>query len=88
MLMGERRARIEFLTSADGKKRCEVVQRPDGFFVYVEETFFTEDEREFGGSIYDYWSPTHFSGLFNSLEDAKADAVGQFPWLRDAISPT
>jgi hypothetical protein len=84
MLMGERRETIEALTSADGKKRCDIVQRPDGFFVYIEETFFTEDEREFGGGIYDYWSPTYFSGLFDSAESAKADAVGQFPWLREA----
>ena len=55
MPMAERGVRIEALTSADGKKRWEVVQRPDGFFVYSEEQFFTEDERQFGGGIYDYW---------------------------------
>ena len=84
--MDEGRVTIEAFASADGKKRCEIVQRPDRFFVYVEETLRTDDEREFGGGIYDYWSPTHFSGLFDSLEDARADAVGQIPWLRDAIS--
>ena|SRR5215472_1981447 len=76
--------RMEAASSLDGKKRWAVVQRPDGFFVYSEETFLTEDETQFGGGIYDYWSPTHVSGLFDTLESAKADAMGQFPWLRDA----
>lgn len=76
--------RFEALTSGDGKRRCELVQRPDGFFFYAEETFITLDEREFGGGIYDYWRPTFFSALFDTVEAAKADGVQQFPWLREA----
>jgi hypothetical protein len=85
-MMNEGSVAIEVYASLDGQKRCEIRQRRDGLFVYVEETFFTEDEREFGGGIYDHWSPTHFSGLLGSLEDARADAIGQLPWLKTAAA--
>jgi hypothetical protein len=55
---------IESWTSADGKKRCKVVQREDGFLAYVEDMFVTLDERKFGGGIYAFWKPSHSSGLF------------------------
>jgi hypothetical protein len=77
---------IQDFTSADGKKRCAIVQRSDGFFLYSEETFVTDDEREFGGGIYEYWTPTHFSGLFDTAAAAKADALGQLPWLRETTN--
>lgn len=46
----------------------------------------TDDEREFGGGIYEYWTPTHFSGLFDTAAAAKADALGQLPWLRETTN--
>ena len=72
-------------TSLDGAKRWELVQRPDGFFVYSEDTFMSEDLREFGAGVEEYWSPTHFSGLFETEREAKADALGQLPWLKDVL---
>ena len=77
---------IEGFTSADGKKRCAIVQRSDGFFLYSEETFITEDECPFGGGIYEYGTPTHFSGLFDTAAAAMADAMGQLPWLREDMN--
>lgn len=69
-------------TSADGTKRWELVRRRDGFFVYSEDSLASDDLREFGGDIIEYWSPTLFSGLFETAEEARADALGNLPWLR------
>lgn len=80
--MTTERETIEAATSADGTRRWVLVRRGDGFFVYSEDTFFSEDLREFGAGIQEYWSPTHFSGLFNTAEEAKVDALGQLPWLK------
>ncbi|MEA1013707.1 hypothetical protein [Sphingosinicella sp. LY1275] len=73
---------IEADVSVDGTKRWELVHRGDGFFVYSEDSFRSEDLREFGAGIEEYWSPTHFSGLFETAEEAKADALRQLPWLK------
>ena len=77
---------VEAATSRDGTKRWKLVRRTDGFFDYSEDTFLSEDLREFGGGVEEYWSPTHFSGLFDSAKTAKADAIGQLPWLKDVSS--
>ncbi len=76
------RETVEAAASDDGTKRWALVRRGDGFFVYSEETFFTEDLREFGAGIKEYWSSTHFSGLFKTAEEAKFDALGELPWLK------
>jgi len=73
---------IEVATSADGQKRWELIRRCDGFFVYSEDSFASDDLREFGGDIIEYWSPTFFSGLFERAEEARADALGNLPWLK------
>jgi hypothetical protein len=73
---------IEAGVSIDGTKRWELIRRCDGFFVYSEDQFFSEDLREFGAGIEEYWSPTHFSGLFETAEEVRADALGQLPWLK------
>ncbi len=31
----------------------------------------------------EYWSPTHFSGLFDTSEAAPRDALEQLPWLAE-----
>lgn len=74
--------------SPDGTKRWALVQRADGFFVYSEDTFLTEDLREFGAGLLEYWSPTHFSGLFETEDEARADAAGNLPWLNEALRPS
>ncbi|MEO8454782.1 MAG: hypothetical protein ABI454_06455 [Sphingomicrobium sp.] len=77
---------VEAATSADGLRRWELVHRSDGFFLYSEDSFISEDLTEFGGGIMEYWTPTHFSGLFQTAEEARADAVGQLPWLKQLQS--
>lgn len=81
--MDTERETIEVVTSSDGAKRWRLERREDGFFVYTEDTFFSEDLREFGPGIREYWSPTGFSGIFNTAEEAKVDALGQLPWLKN-----
>jgi hypothetical protein len=73
---------IEARTSADGTRRWELVRRSDGFFVYSEDSLASDDLREFGGDIIEYWSPTFDSGLFERAEEARADALGNLPWLK------
>jgi hypothetical protein len=34
----------------------------------------------------EYWTPSHFSGLFETAAEAKADALGQLPWLKQLRS--
>ena len=78
---------VEALTSVDGQKRWELVRRADGFFVHSEESLFREDLSEFdAGWIEEYWTPTHSSGLFDTAEGAKADAVAQLPWLKETAA--
>ncbi len=77
---------IEEATSVDGLRRWKLMRREDGFFVYWEDSFISEDLTEFGAGIMEYWTPSHFSGLFLTAEEAKADALGQLPWLRQLDS--
>ena len=77
---------IEAAASADGKRRWRLIHREDGFFVYSEDSFIFEDLTAFGAGIQEYWTPTHFSGLFDTAEEAKADALGQLPWLKQLDS--
>jgi hypothetical protein len=74
--------------SVDGTKRWELIRRGDGFFIYSEDQFFSEDLREFGAGIEEYRSPTHFSGLFETAEEARTDALGQLPWLKQVRPAT
>jgi hypothetical protein len=77
---------IQTAVSADGTKRWHLRQRSDGFLAYDEDTFFTEDLSEFDAGIMEYWSPTHFSGLFNDTVGARIDALGTLPWLNEVLA--
>ncbi|WP_156254880.1 hypothetical protein [Sandarakinorhabdus oryzae] len=77
---------VESAVSKDGKRRWELVQRHDGFFVYGEDRFFIEDLTEFGGGIMEYWGPTHFSGLFDTAAEARMDSLATLPWLREVLA--
>ncbi len=77
---------LETATSLDGTKRWHLLRRSDGLFAYDEDTFFSEDLSEFGGGLEEYWTPTHFSGLFDTADAARNDALGQLPWLQAALS--
>ena len=85
--MSEPETVIEAVTSAHGKRRWTLTQRPDGLFLYSEETFVILDERNFGGAAYEVWKPSHGSGVYASAEEAKTNAMRELPWLRNAASP-
>lgn len=90
--MNEETGVLQTATSPDGLKRWHLVRRPDGLYSYDEDTFYKdeywagEDRSEHDVGVIEYWTPTHFSGLFDTLEAARADAVGSLPWLRDTLT--
>lgn len=72
---------VETATSKDDRKAWALERREDGLFVYSEMTLFSVELGS--GELEEYWSPSHFSGLFDTAEAAKADALGTLPWLRE-----
>jgi hypothetical protein len=68
---------VEFKSfhDAEGKRRVSVMARKDGLFRFVEEGFFEE-------MGYTYWTPTHYSGLYETAEMAEREARAILPWLR------
>ena len=77
---------VEAATSADRTPCWALKHRGDGFFVYSEDSFTTEDLTELGAGIMEYCTPSHFSGLLETKEDAKAGALGQLRWLKQMHS--
>ncbi len=77
---------LETATSLDGTRRWHLLHRNDDFVVYDEDSFFSEDLSEFGGGLMEYWTPTHTSGLFDTAEAARNDALGQLTWLKAALT--
>jgi hypothetical protein len=83
---------IEAAESEDGLKRWQLLHPPHGFYLYEEKTFEEalrdlNDDGSEGSVIVDaYWASTYVSGLFNSREAARADAVAALPWLGTAVN--
>ena len=62
------------LDSSDGKTRVTILARNDGLFefrAYVERY----EEGPFAGDP--YWSPTVYSGLYGTIDDAERDALNE-----------
>ena len=72
----ETRRCVARFDAPDGKRYVEFFERDDGMFVF-EETSFQRDLE------YDFWAPSHGSGLYVSLEAARRDADRELPWLRN-----
>ena len=79
---------LETMVSADGRYRVTFCRSSGGFFTFVEDSWDVEDLREFGGGIEEGWTPSHFSGLYATEDDMRADAEGILPWLRRQGSST
>jgi len=77
---------IQTAVSTDGKKRWHLLQRSDGFVTYDEDTLFTQDLSEFDAGIREYWSPTLFSGLFDTAVEARTNALSTLIWLKEVLS--
>ena len=69
---------IKRLESADGLRRADIQANGHGQFGFVEHSYLSEDGDSF-------WTPTWFSGLYESAEAAEREARAELPWLRDAI---
>lgn len=69
--------RVGYFVSSDGQRAVEIERQENGFYRWVEWTQFPGDEY-----VEDYMSPTHFSGLYASMEAAERDARC-LPWMCD-----
>jgi hypothetical protein len=82
---------VESAECGEGIKHWRLLRRPCGFYLYEEMTFehevyLLDEEGNEGAVIADgYWTPTHVSGLFDSSDAARQDAVATLLWLRAAL---
>ena len=80
--------------SKTGLRRWRLLQKQNGLYLYEEltyqdEVYAIEDDGSEGDVIADaYWLPTHFSGLFETAEEAQADSIGTLPWLQPDLLNT
>jgi len=65
---------VRRVMSPDGLQRMNV-ESSGALFRFTEDSYFTEDG-------YSFWTPTHFSGLYSSADDAEKAAHQELPWLR------
>ena len=71
---------VKVFETSDRKSRVEILERNDGKYEFRGYEERIDDGPNSSGP---YWSPTLFSGLFSSLEEARRDALAQVNWLRD-----
>ncbi|KQO52365.1 hypothetical protein ASF08_20810 [Methylobacterium sp. Leaf85] len=62
----------------DGRSRLTIHQRQDGLFFYTEDSFY--DGWDNAPAMWREGYPP--SGLFATVEDARAEATAVIPWLR------
>lgn len=90
--MSDNQIVIETAKGGDGSKQWTLLRRPHGFYLFEEMTlqdaiYLLDDDGNEGAVVAEaYWMPTHVSGLFESKEAAREDALTTLPWLRDAIA--
>ena len=76
-------AESDRIESRDGLRYLAIETTEGDLFRFVEHTKFTDTEY---GQTYSYFTPTHFSGLYGSADDAIRDAHKELPWLREINS--
>lgn len=67
---------VLYLTSADGKHAVQIERQANGYYRWTELTRFPGDA--YTG---EYLSPTDWSGLYDTQDEAERDAR-LLPWLR------
>jgi hypothetical protein len=68
------------IVSADGKRRVEIAPDQIGLFRFIEDTDIWTDDYAVPAPV---WTPTYFSGLYETAEAAEVDARAILPWLND-----
>ena len=71
------------IISRDGKQRVMIETVHGTLYKFTEYTDTWQEEFTVQASV---WAPTYFSGLYDSEETAKAEALAALPWLRHLIS--
>lgn len=67
---------IKRIDCSDGERHVEIEVRDDGqLFRFTEFTRQREED-------YEFWMPTHISGLYSDAATAERDARESIPWLR------
>ena len=90
--MSDDRTVVEAAKDGNGFKRWRLLLRPHGFFLFEEMTLqdeicYVDNDGNEGAIVAEaYWMPTHVSGLFESEEAAREDALATLPWLREALT--
>lgn len=73
---------VKAIRAANGKSKIEFLRRHDGLYEYrgydelIDDT--GSDERR------PYWSPTAYSGLYQTLEELERAARQAVPWLGES----
>ncbi|MET3710076.1 hypothetical protein ABIC65_000756 [Sphingomonas trueperi] len=89
--MSDDQQAVEATDSYDGLKQWRLLRRPHGLYFYEEKTlekevYLIEEDGSAGAVVVEaYWSPTHVSGLFDTRDAARTDALATLPWLRKAL---
>jgi hypothetical protein len=66
---------IKTIDRPDGKARVRIIARDDALFRY-------ESEAEMETDGYAYWGLSASSGIFETPEDAEANAYNEVDWLK------
>jgi hypothetical protein len=69
---------LETAVSIDGACRWVLRHRPDGRFDYTEYSY--EDLRP-DGHVEGFWKRSYASGIFETAEAARGDALDPIAWL-------
>jgi hypothetical protein len=76
-MIGDNEA-IETAASIDAASRWVLRQRPDDRFEYAEYRYVDLSP---DGQVEGYWKCSHKSGLFETAQAARADALDAISWL-------
>lgn len=83
---------LEIKQGGNGFKQWRLLQRRHSFYSYEEmtlqdEIYHVDEDGNDGVVVAEaYWQPTHASGLFDTREGAREDALATLPWLHEALA--
>ena len=72
--------RVKQIVSNDGKHRLDIDVNDSGLYRYV--TFDDRYRNDPDFQVPPEWTIGEFSGLYETIDAAEADAMAKFAWLR------